>query len=86
VFAANLPLGLWAAYFGDPELALTFFAAATRDSCNTFLLWNPLLKDMRRLPGFKSLVTDLKLVDYWRSSGRWNEYCHPRGNAEFECT
>jgi TolB-like protein/DNA-binding winged helix-turn-helix (wHTH) protein/tetratricopeptide (TPR) repeat protein len=85
-FWVNNPLGLWAAYFGDPELALTFFEASTRDSCNTFLLWNPLLKDMRRLPRFKTLVSNLKLVDYWRSSGTWNEFCQPRGEADFECT
>lgn len=85
-FIDNVPLGLWAAYFGDHALALRFLEVATQDSCNTLVLWNPLLKDMRRLPGFKTLVSDLKLVDYWRSSGQWNEFCHPSEEGDFECT
>jgi TolB-like protein/tetratricopeptide (TPR) repeat protein len=85
-FSDNIPLGLWAAYFEDDALALRFLEAATQDSCNTLVLWNPLLKDMRRLPGFKTLVSHLKLVDYWRSSGQWNEFCHPAAGGDFECT
>lgn len=85
-FSANIPLGLWAAYFEDPELALRFLEAATVDSCNTGVLWNPLLRDMRQLPRFKTLVSNLKLVDYWRSSGKWNEFCHPSAEGDFECT
>ncbi|MEJ0038711.1 MAG: hypothetical protein WDO68_21990 [Gammaproteobacteria bacterium] len=85
-FSTYIPLGLWSAYFGDDELALRYLAAATQDSCNTLVLWNPMLKNMRQLPGFKTLVSDLKLVDYWRGSGRWNEFCHPANDGDFECT
>jgi hypothetical protein len=45
-----------------------------------------MLTEMRQLPRFKTLVTDLKLVDYWRSTGKWNEYCRPAGEGDFECT
>ena len=85
-FSTYIPLGLWAAYFGDDELALRYLAVATQDSCNTLVLWNPSFKDMRQLPGFKTLVSNLKLVDYWRDSGHWNEFCHPAKDGDFECT
>jgi TolB-like protein/DNA-binding winged helix-turn-helix (wHTH) protein len=85
-FAGYIPLGLWSAYFGDQELALRYFGAATQDSCNTLILWNPMLKDMRQLPGFKTLMNDLKLVDYWRETGQWNEFCHAAKDGDFECS
>jgi len=40
---------------------------------------------MRRLPGFKDLVSKLGLVDYWRSSGNWGEFCRLVGADDFEC-
>jgi hypothetical protein len=40
---------------------------------------------MRQLPGFKDLVRDLGLVDYWRTSGKWSDFCHPVGEDDFEC-
>jgi hypothetical protein len=39
---------------------------------------------MRRLPGFKQLVTDVNLDDYWRAYG-WADHCRPVGADEFEC-
>jgi len=36
---------------------------------DTALLWQPMLHDVRKLPGFQKIVTDLGLVDYWRVHG-----------------
>jgi hypothetical protein len=36
---------------------------------DTALLWQPMLHDVRALPGFKKIVTELGLVDYWRVHG-----------------
>ena len=79
-------IALWAAYFGDNEFALQEFQEASMSS--TFLMftiWHPPLTDMCRLPGFKDLVRDLKLVNYWRATGNWGEFCHPVGEDDFEC-
>jgi hypothetical protein len=40
---------------------------------------------MRRLPEFKALVTELKLDDYWRTTGKWGDLCKPAGADDFEC-
>jgi hypothetical protein len=36
-------------------------------------------------PRFKSILRDLGLVDYFRSSGRWGDFCKPVGQDDFEC-
>ena len=77
-----------AAYFGDPDLALEslrYAAENTPISIGVFSMWRPLFRDVRRLPGFKDLVRDLGLVDYWRTAGKWGDFCHPTGDDDFEC-
>jgi DNA-binding winged helix-turn-helix (wHTH) protein len=32
------------------------------------------------------IVRDLGLVDYWRASGNWNDFCRPLGKDDFDCT
>jgi hypothetical protein len=56
------------------------------DPSMAFVLWRQILKDTRRLRGFKDLVRDLGLADYWRASGNWGEFCRPLGKDDFECT
>jgi hypothetical protein len=43
------------------------------------------MSDVRRLPGFKELVTDLNLDAYWRASG-WADACRPIGADDFTCS
>jgi hypothetical protein len=40
--------------------------------------------DMRRLPGFKTLMEKEGLLNYWRTTGNWADYCRPV-NDDFEC-
>jgi TolB-like protein len=80
----------WAAYLGDPEFSLEAFrrmwhAGAPRNSL-LFSLWRPVERDMRRLPAFKDFVREVGLVDYWRASGKWSEFCRPVGQNDFTCT
>jgi TolB-like protein/Tfp pilus assembly protein PilF len=70
----------FAVLFGDPELALSVF----REDGQPFGIWKPLFAEMRKLPGFKQLMVDTGLVDYWRSTGNWADYCRPV-NDDFEC-
>ena len=79
-------LAYWAAYFGDPELSLHLLRDVPADPSMAFVLWRLILKDTRRLPGFKTLVRDLGLVDYWRASGDWGEFCVPLGQDDFTCS
>ena len=83
----RLVISVWAAYFGDPDLAL----AAIKDMFSggasystTSLFWQPVFHDMRERPGFKDFVRERGLVDYWREFG-WGDFCHPVGDNDFEC-
>jgi tetratricopeptide (TPR) repeat protein len=81
----------WAAYLGDPELSLHALRRMPRAGVGApslsamFTLWRPVERDTRRLPAFKDLVRELGLVDYWRSTGNWGEFCRPVGANDFEC-
>jgi len=84
---ANTDVALWATYFGNRELAFDALEAINRNApAVTFQnLWFPVLSDVRRLPGFKDLARKLGLVDYWRKSGTWGDFCRPVGDEDFEC-
>jgi hypothetical protein len=36
------------------------------------------------LPGFKDFLRQLGLVDYWRTTGNWSDFCRPVGEADFK--
>jgi tetratricopeptide (TPR) repeat protein len=79
-------IGVWAAWFGDDDLALAAFRDI-RDMPATFIwvvMWRPLCRGMRQLPGFKVLLRELGLVDYCRQTGHWGDYVRPVGEDDFE--
>ena len=83
---ALIAIGMWAAYFDDQALALKAYQDASKSP--TFpivVIWRPLLKGIRPLPGFKDIVRNWNLVDYWRETGNWGVFCHPVGENDFEC-
>jgi tetratricopeptide (TPR) repeat protein len=77
-------LARWAAYYRKPELALELLTEAAPNLSLPSVLWQPLMRDVRRLPGFKDLVRKLGLVDYWRAHG-WTDFCHPVDRDDFVC-
>ena len=78
-------LAMIAAYFGDPKFALKVKGEDVRTNVlRMAALWYPVMSDVRRLPEFKDLMTDLNLVEYWRTYG-WADYCRPIGDEDFEC-
>jgi len=79
-------MAIWAAYFGDPQFALDMQYVAGKPAVyDPLTLWDPLFAEVRRLPGFRQLVTDIGLVEYWRSTGNWGDFCKPVGDDDFEC-
>lgn len=77
-------LSQWAAYYHEPELSLDLLIEVAPHLSHPAMLWHPLSRDVRRLPGFKKLVRDLGLVDYWQVYG-WSDFCRPLGDEDFAC-
>jgi len=79
-------IGLASAFFGDPEFALRVKGEDVLiHPIRIGALWYPVMSEVRRLPGFKDLVTELNLVEYWRAYG-WADACAPVGDKDFTCT
>jgi hypothetical protein len=74
---------------GDRDLALTALRShVTRIRGETNTWWTPWLlphSGVRADPRFKELVREAGLVDYWRQSGKWADFCRPVGEDDFEC-
>lgn len=75
---------LSAAFWGDPALSLEAMRAMD-SSVNILVIWQPGLQQVRQLPGFKDLLRELGLVDYWRSTGRCGEPGQPVSETDFVC-
>jgi TolB-like protein/DNA-binding winged helix-turn-helix (wHTH) protein len=78
--------GEFAAYFGDQSLALALLNRAFGPGTTLLVIWRPYMSELRHQPGFKDFVKKVRLVEYWRASGKWGEFCRPKGEADFECT
>ena len=74
---------------GDADLAL----AALRSKLNGrsdhyedyWALWTAPYSALRTLPGYKALIRETGLADYWRQTGDWGDVCRPVGDDDFEC-
>lgn len=77
-------LAQWAAYYDEPQLALELLAEVAPHLSPLNALWQPLMRDVRKLPAFKDLVRNIGLVDYWRAYG-WSDFCHPVSAEDFVC-
>jgi TolB-like protein len=77
---------LYADHYGDRDLAL---AAMRRyfdlEGPSVYPLWWPYESGLRSDPRFKAILRDLGLVDYFRTSGNWGDFCKPVGKDDFEC-
>jgi len=78
-------IAMVAAYFGDPQFALKVKGQEVRASTvRMAAIWYPVMSEVRQLPEFKKLVTDINLVEYWRAYG-WADACRPLGDNDFTC-
>jgi len=84
-----LQMAGWAGYFDDPELVLQMTTRINsheigRGQTAPWVLWHPLTRSAHKLPGFKQLVREMHLPEYWRKYG-WADLCHPVDATDFEC-
>jgi TolB-like protein/tetratricopeptide (TPR) repeat protein len=79
-------IATWAAQFGDVDLALGAVRRAFIDmgSRGVSVIWLPTYREVRKDPRFKQLLRDLRIVDYWRTSGKWGDFARPLGHDDFE--
>lgn len=70
---------MYATIHGDDELALILLRQEfLRPGFGAyFLLWHPALKQVRSSGNFVDLITEIGLVDAWRETDRWGDYCRP---------
>ncbi len=62
-------------------------AASSRGSrCRSIrpVLFNPSTAAMRRDPRFMGVAAKLGLVDYWRATGKWPDFCSEPG-LPYDC-
>jgi TolB-like protein/Tfp pilus assembly protein PilF len=80
-------VGEYADHFGDRDLGLAAYRRSyvELDNPNYIALWEPYETGLRSDPRFKDLLRDLGLVDYYRASGNWGDFCKPVGKDDFEC-
>ncbi len=76
-----------AARQGDDRLALDFLRREylTPGYGGYFLIWHPALASTRATPGFVELMTQLGMVDAWRTSGLWGNFCRPAADGTVTC-
>ena len=74
---------------GNAELALTALRSMWNGRSDNVVdyevLWIAPYSALRTLPGYKDLMRETGLADYWRQSGDWGDVCRPVGNDDFEC-
>jgi DNA-binding winged helix-turn-helix (wHTH) protein/Tfp pilus assembly protein PilF len=79
-----LPMADFAVFLGDRKLSLeAVFASAS--SQNLHGIWRAPLREVRRLPEFEEFVRKVGLVEYWRTTGEWGDFCHDAGNGRVTC-
>ena len=69
------------AVMGQPEIALDYWFGQMANPA----IWDDIYADMRRLPDFNQLLQEKGLVDYWRVTGNWGEYCVAAAGQDFVC-
>jgi TolB-like protein len=82
---AQHTIAIYAARFEDKDVALAALKRVVIDFRNVDRLWLPLAINLRTDPRFKEIVLATGLVDYWRSSDKWGDFCKPVGTDDFVC-
>jgi DNA-binding winged helix-turn-helix (wHTH) protein/TolB-like protein len=70
--------------FTDDAFAVANRYDPSSCGCDHSILFFTLTAPMRRDPRFMQLAARIGLVDYWRSSGRWPDFCNEPG-LPYDC-
>ncbi len=74
---------------GDADLALASLRSRLNgrrlEYADYWSLWLSPYSALRTLAGYKALMRETGLVDYWRQTGDWGDVCRPAGDDDFEC-
>ena len=74
---------------GDADLALASLRSTRKtrstDYHDYWELWIAPYSELRTLPGYKALMRETGLIDYWHQTGEWGDACRPVGKDDFEC-
>ena len=73
--------------FGRDDEAFQMLMRVPPDRVDQFLLqtlFRPTLKDLREKPRFLRVAQHFGLLDYWRSSGKWPDFCNEPG-LPYDC-
>jgi TolB-like protein/DNA-binding winged helix-turn-helix (wHTH) protein len=79
-----IPVAIFASYLGDPALSLDALRALGSTQ-NLHTIWRPVLGEVRGQPEFVEYMRGLGLLDYWRASGDWGEFCRETKSGEVTC-
>jgi hypothetical protein len=75
---------------GDADLALAALRSKWNGRSHVYEdyweLWTAPYSALRTLPGYKALMRETGLADYWRQTGDWGDVCRPVGDDDFECS
>jgi hypothetical protein len=52
---------------------------------NLAFVWGSTSPAMRADPRFKQMLRDVGLIDFFRATGKWNDFCQPVGKDDFQC-
>jgi hypothetical protein len=79
---------LLAARLGEAELAVEILRKSFIELdgfAGYWFVWARTLSETRRTQAFRDFLRDLGLVDFWRETGEWGDFCMPIGDQDFEC-
>ena len=85
--APIIQLAYYADRFGDRDttLAALRWLVIDRHPLDVTILWRDWHSGVRADPRFKELLRGLKIADYFRATGNWDDFCSPTHGDEFEC-
>jgi len=80
-------IALYASHYDERDIEIAALRKQFLEyrDINFVTLWLTSTGAQRTDARFKSLVGDMKLVDYWRTSGHWADFCRPVGESDFTC-
>jgi TolB-like protein/DNA-binding winged helix-turn-helix (wHTH) protein len=81
-------LAILAAHYGDDALAVELLRDAYLGDgyAGFFRIWHPALRNARRTAAFEQFVREVGLVELWKHTGHWGDYCRPAVAADIECS